>query len=242
MFRAKWGFVILQEVKNLNYKILYEGSFPIVDINLEKGETIKAESDAMLAMSPTIDLEGKMEGGLFGGLTRMLAGEKFFFQTLAARRGPGNAILAPSIPGGIIDVELDGSYGLNVQKDGFLAATSGIEVSTQMQNLAQGLLSGEGLFILKVHGKGTVFLNSYGAIHAINIPTGEEIVIDNGHLVAWADYMQYIIEKASSGWVSSFTSGEGLVCRFRGPGTVLIQTRNPKGFASWMEKLMPNKR
>lgn len=226
----------------MKYEILYEGSFPIVEVKLEKGELIKAESDAMLAMSPTVDLEGKLEGGLFGGLSRMLSGEKFFFQTLAARRGAGNVILAPSIPGGIIDVELDGSYGLNVQKDGFLAATSNVEVSTQMQNITQGLFSGEGLFILKVKGNGTVFLNSYGAIHAINIPQGEEMIVDNGHLVAWADYMNYNIEKASSGWVSSFTSGEGLVCRFRGPGTVLIQTRNPKGFASWMEKLLPNKK
>lgn len=226
----------------MNYKILYEGSFPIVDVNLERGESIKAESDAMLAMSPTIDLDGRLEGGILGGIGRMLSGEKFFFQTLVARRGPGNAILAPSIPGGIIDVELDGSYGLNVQKDGFLAATNGIEVSTQMQNLAQGLFSGEGFFILKMHGRGTVFLNSYGAIHAINIPAGEEMIVDNGHLVAWADYMHFNIEKASSGWISSFTSGEAMVCRFRGPGTVLIQTRNPKGFASWVGKLIPDRR
>lgn len=226
----------------MNYQILYEGSFPIVDIKLEKGEMVKAESDAMLAMSPTIDLEGKLEGGFLGGLGRMLSGEKFFFQTLAARRGNGNVILAPSIPGGIIDVELDGSYGLNVQKDGFLAATNNIEIASQMQNLTQGLLSGEGLFILKIKGSGTVFLNSYGAIHAINIPAGEDMIVDNGHLVAWADYMSYNIEKASNGWLSSFTSGEGLVCRFRGPGTVLIQTRNPKGFASWVDKLLPNKK
>lgn len=44
-------------------------------------------------------------------------------------------LIAPSIPGGIIDVELDGNYGLCVQKDGFLAATKGIEVSTQMKKL-----------------------------------------------------------------------------------------------------------
>lgn len=226
----------------MKYEILYEGAFPILNINLEGGENIKAESDAMVAMSPTIDLEGKLEGGLFGGLSRMLAGEKFFFQTLVAARGPGNALLAPSAPGGIIDVELDGSYGLCVQKDGFLAATSGIEVSTQMQNLIKGALSGEGFFILRIHGRGTVFVNSYGAIHAINIPQGEEMVIDNNHLVAWADYMQYNIEKASSGWISSFTSGEGFVCRFRGPGTVLIQTRNPKGFGSWLQQFIPTKK
>lgn len=226
----------------MKYEILYEGSFPVIEAELEKGESLKAESDAMLAMSPSIELEGKLEGGLLGGITRMLAGEKFFFQTLAAKRGPGKVILAPSMPGGIIDVELDGSYGLHVQKDGFLAATSSVEVSTQMQNLAQGFLSGEGFFVLKIKGRGTVFLNSYGAIHAINIPQGEEMIVDNGHLVAWADYMNYNIEKASNGWISSFTSGEGLVCRFRGPGTVLIQTRNPKGFATWVDKLLPNRK
>jgi len=103
----------------------------------------------------------------------------------------------------------------------------------------QGIFSGEGLFILKVSGRGTVFVNSYGAIHAINIPAGQDAIIDNNHLVAWPDYMQYQIEKASSGWISSFTSGEALVCRFRGPGTVLIQTRNPKGFGSWIQQFIP---
>ncbi len=224
----------------MDYKILYEGSYPIIQANLQRGESVKAESDAMVTMSSTIDVKGSMEGGVLRGLGRMLAGEKFFFQNLTASRGPGEVLLAPAIPGGVLDVELDGSYGLCVQKDGFLAGTQGIEVETQMQNLARGAFSGEGFFIVKIRGKGTVFVSSYGAIHAINIPEGEESIIDNGHLVAWPDYMQYTIEKASSsGWISSLTSGEGLVCRFRGPGTVLIQTRNPKAFGSWIQKLIP---
>lgn len=227
----------------MDYKILYENTFPIVQAVLQSGESIKAESDAMVTMSSTIDVEGSMEGGVFQGIGRMLSGEKFFFQTLTARRGKGEVLLAPSIPGGIQDVELDGSYGLCVQKDGFLAGTQGIVVSTQMQNLTRGLFSGEGFFVVKITGTGTVFVNSYGAIHAINIPENEEAIIDNGHLVAWPDYMQYTMEKASSrGWISSFTSGEGLVCRFRGPGTVLIQTRNPKAFGSWIQTLIPNQR
>lgn len=226
----------------MDYKILYESAFPIVQVNLGKGESIKAESDAMVTMSNTIGIEGSMEGGLLKGIGRMLAGEKFFFQILTAQSGSGEVLLAPSIPGGIVDVELDGSYDLNVQKDGFLAATQGITVNTQMQNLARGVFSGEGFFIVKISGKGTVFLNSYGAIHAINIPENEEVLIDNGHLVAWPAYMNYTIEKASSrGWISSFTSGEGLVCRFKGPGTVLIQTRNPKSFGEWIKKLVPQK-
>ena len=52
--------------------------------------------------------------------------------------------------------------------------------------------------------------------------------------------MDYEIEKASSGgFLSSLKSGEGLVCRFKGPGTVLIQTRNPEGFTGWIRSMMP---
>jgi len=223
----------------MDYEILYPGAFPLLKVTLSKGETLKAESDAMVSMDSTIDVEGKIEGGLLSGIGRMLAGEKFFFQTLTARRGPGEVLLAPAIPGDIVDVDLDGSYSLVVQKDGFLAGSTGIEVSSKMQNLMQGLFSGEGFFTLKVSGRGTVFLNSYGGIHAINLEAGEERIIDNSHLVAWPDYMDYKIEKATSGWISSFTSGEMLVCRFKGPGVVLIQTRNPQGFGEWIKGLLP---
>ncbi|MBR1729924.1 MAG: TIGR00266 family protein [Selenomonadaceae bacterium] len=228
----------------MKYQILYPEAFPIVECELNRGERIKAESDAMIAMDDTIDVEGKMQGegvgGILKGLARkFLAGESFFFQELIASRGAGKVLFAHSIPGGILDVELDGSYGLMVQKDGFLASTQDINVDTKMQNLSKGFLSGEGFFILHINGRGTVFLSSYGVIHPINIEAGREVVIDNGHLVAWPDYMEYNIEKASHGWISSFTSGEMLVCRFRGPGVVLIQTRNPGGFESWIKSFLP---
>lgn len=226
----------------MKYEILYPEAFPVIKYQLERGERLKAESDAMITMSATVDVEGKMEGSILSGLARkFLAGESFFFQELIASRGPGEVLLGHPLPGGILDVELDGSYGLIVQKDGYLASTQGIQVDTKMQNLSKGLFSGEGFFVLNVTGRGTVFVSSYGVIHPVNLADGEEVIIDNGHLVAWPDYMQYSIEKASSGWFSSVTSGECLVCRFRGPGVVLIQTRNPSGFEAWIRSMIPNK-
>ena len=47
---------------------------------------------------------------------------------------------------------------------------------------------------------------------------GEQHIVDNGHLVAWN--CNYAIEKAGGGGMSAMKSGEGLVCRFTGPGTV----------------------
>ncbi|MDR2442222.1 MAG: AIM24 family protein, partial [Deltaproteobacteria bacterium] len=112
-----------------------------------------------------------------------------------------------------------------------------VEVSTKVQSLFRGLFSREGFFILKVSGRGTVFLSSYGAIHPIELKDGEQFVVDNGHLVAWPDYMTYTVEKASNGWINSWMSGESLVCRFTGPGLVLIQTRNPDAFKVWLIKM-----
>ena len=198
----------------MRYDILYPEAFPMVECHLRKGEAVKAASDAMISMSTTIRLRGRVEGGFLSGLVRKyLTHESFFLQTLTAEHGDGD--------------------GLMVQKGGFLAASAGVRIRSRMQSVSRGLFSGEGFFLLHLTGKGVAFLGCYGQIHAIRLAQGEERIIDNGHLVAWPDSMRYSIEKAA-GIFSSYTSGEGLVCRFRGPGTVLIQTRNPASFRQFI--------
>ena len=51
---------------DMKSEILYPGAFPMVRIELAAGEHIKAESGAMVASSPTVDVESKMEGGFLG--------------------------------------------------------------------------------------------------------------------------------------------------------------------------------
>ena len=80
---------------------------------------------------------------------------------------------------------------------------------------------GEGFFILRMSGMGQLMLNSFGAIHKIELKPNEEYIVDNSHLVAWSSTTTYNIEKARSGWIASLTSGEGLVCRFRGPASYI---------------------
>jgi uncharacterized protein (TIGR00266 family) len=221
-------------------EILYPGAFPMVRIELAVGETVKAESGAMVASSPTIDVDSKMEGGFLGALSRkVLSGEKFFFQTLRAARGAGEVLLAPTVPGDILVFELDGLNEYMVQKDGFLAGADGIKIESKMQSVSRGLLGGEGFFILKISGSGPLVLNSFGAIHTIRLQPDQEYIVDNSHLVAWTATTSYNVERAAAGWLASFTSGEGFVCRFRGPGVVYIQSRNPRGFGSWLRQFLP---
>ncbi len=219
--------------------ILYPGAFPMVKVELAAGESIKAESGAMVSSSPTIDIESRLEGGLLKSISRkVLTGEKFFFQTITAVRGAGEVLLAPTVPGDIVVLELDGLTDYLVQKDGVLAGAESIQIESRMQGLAQGLFGGEGLFILQVSGVGPLILNSFGAIHRIELQADQEHIVDNSHLVAWSSTMTYTLEKASAGWISSFTSGEGFVLRFRGPGIVYLQSRNPGNFGSWMSQFL----
>jgi uncharacterized protein (TIGR00266 family) len=231
----------MKSAAGIDYEILHgESAFSMLRVQLKRGQSVKAQSGAMVAMDSTMDVEGKQEGGLLGGLGRLVSGENFFFQTLSAANGDGEGLLAPATPGAIADLEMDGTpYYL--QKGGFFAATEGVEIKTKMQNLTSGLFSGKGFFVLGVSGRGILFAESFGAIHAVDIPPGKDVIIDNQHLVAWPQNIRFNIEKAAKGWMSSMTSGEGLVCRFQGPGKVLIQTRNQTGFGQWVHSLLPGK-
>lgn len=218
----------------MRHEMLGGDTFPIMKCHLEKGEAIRAESGAMVSMSSNMTLTGKMDGGFGKALGRLFTGESFFLQSIEAQESPGWVMLATPAPGGIAPIELDGSREWIVQKGGFLAGTQDIQVSTKAQSLTKGLFSGEGFFVIKIGGAGTVFFSSYGSIIPLDVAEGETVRVDNGHLVAWHADMKYQLAKGGTSWVSSFTSGEGLACIFQGPGRVYIQTRNPRDLGFWI--------
>ncbi|MDF3025319.1 MAG: hypothetical protein K0R10_2680 [Alphaproteobacteria bacterium] len=222
-------------------EIMGDSAFPLLRVTFSEGEHIKAESGAMVAMSTNIKLTGKADGGIGKAIGRMFSGESFFMQQLESQGGAGWALLAASTPGEIATIDLRQGEQLSVQKGGYLAATNGIQVSTKMQGLFKGMLSGQGFFIVKIGGEGTVFLSTYGSIYPMVLGQGEVVHIDNGHLVAWDSHMPYEIVKGGSGWISSMTSGEGLGCRFQGPGRVWIQTRNPQQLVGWLYPMFPQR-
>lgn len=225
----------------VRFEIIQAGDAPVVKAILPGGSSLFADAGAMMAMTPNLTLESSMKGGLMGALSRkLLRGETFFYLTIKAQQGDGEAMLAPATVGGIEILPLTGTEYF-LQKGSFLAASDSVQIATKTQNLTQGLFSGEGFFITRVAGTGTLVLNTFGALMKFDLAPGQEYVVDNYHLVAWEATTSYSISKAASGWISSFTSGEGFVCRFKGPGTVYAQTRNPSAFAGWLSGYLPAK-
>jgi uncharacterized protein (TIGR00266 family) len=231
----------------MKYQILYQPSYSLAVVSLGQGEQIMAESGAMVSMSPTIKLEAKMSGGgVFGAIKSAVGGESLFRTTFTAERGPGEITLAPSSVGDVLGVELKGTKFF-VQPGSYLAGDAGFNIS--VQGSLRGMLSGEGLFLLTVEGTGTLLMSSFGAIHTKELGAGEEYLVDTGHIVAFEHTVSYGIEKAAGktqgvggflkGMVQSALSGEGFVCRYRGPGRIYLQTRQLGNFANQLIPFLP---
>ncbi len=97
---------------------------PFLHVSLRKGEKIYCESNAMVMMEATLDLQGRMTGGLGRALMRRLtSGESFFQQHIEAVRGDGDCLLSPMLPGAMQMLEVGPRrYTLN---DGAFVAGSG---------------------------------------------------------------------------------------------------------------------
>jgi uncharacterized protein (TIGR00266 family) len=180
-------------------------------------------------MSSSIDVRGCLQGGILASIFRTFLTNESFFTTKVENTSlgvTGDALLAPSEPGGIALHHLVGQ-SLFLTSGAYLAADEGVRVGSTVQTrLDRSLLSGTGFFLLHAQGTGTLAIAAYGSIHKYELRAGERRKVDNGHLVSWTGGMNYSIGLASrrAGIVGSVTSGEGLHVEFEGPGTIYLQS------------------
>jgi len=180
----------------------------------------------MIAMSPTMTLKGAVKFSM----KKMLVGGEMTHSTFT---GPGELLLAPNMLGDITNIRLTGDESWTVGRDAFMACTQGVVKDYKSQSFSKAMFSGEGFFVYKMSGVGICWIMSMGAIIRKDLRENEKYIIDNGHLVAWN--CKYVMERiASGGIISNMSAGEGLVCKFTGPGTVFMQTRNPAAVSAYM--------
>ena len=69
--------------------------------------------------------------------------------------------------------------------------------------------------------------NGHGGLHCCTLAEGGQLAGDNGHIVGWSPGVKMEVGLADGidgSIFSSLASGEGLVCRFEGPGEVWCST------------------
>ncbi|MEM4481577.1 MAG: TIGR00266 family protein [Desulfurococcaceae archaeon] len=222
----------------VQYRVDKGPAYSILKLQLSPGESVTIEPGSYMMHRGEVKINTSSLG-VKSGLARVLAGgESFFLNTFMAQ---SNAEIwaAPSIPGDIAAVELNKDEIL-IQDTSYLGHIGNITLTVGWRGL-KGLIAEGELIWLKAAGEGIVFLNSYGAIEEINIPSGEAFVIDNGHFVALEGRVSWSIKKLG-GLKTLFLGGEGLVVETKGPGRVWIQSRNLPMFAQILGKFIPSKK
>lgn len=217
-------------------QVLYGPAYATCVVTLRQGEQIRTDSGAMVAMDPSFEVATNATGGFMRSLSRsVLGGESFFQNTYLAQADASRLMLAPSLAGDIMVYPLDGE--MIVQSGSYLASEIAIAVDSTWGG-AKTFFGGEGLFMLRCAGQGTLILASYGAIHHFALAAGQRMTADTGHLVAFSASMTYQIRKFGN-WRSTLLGGEGLVMDVTGPGDLYIQTRSPQSFINWLSPRLP---
>lgn len=211
--------------------IQYRPANAAARVVLQPGETVTAEGGAMISMSPNVTIETttiqRGKGGLLAGIKRLVAGENFFLNHFTAQQQPGEIWLSSGLPGDMVVRDMDG-LALIIQSGSFVASEQSVSIDASFQGIGKALFSGESMFWLRATGTGKIVLNSFGAIYPIHVDG--EYIVDTGHIVAYDETLEFNIVKAGKSLIGSFLGGEGLVCKFRGTGTVWCQSHNDKGF------------
>ena len=219
----------------IDYKIIGE-DIQLVEVELDPNETVIAEAGAMVYMEDGINFEVKMGDGsspnqgfmgkLLSAGSRLITGESLFLTHFThTGYGKKHVSFSAPYPGTIIPVNLAqlGS-SLIVQKDGFLCAALGTNISMFLnRKIGSGLVGGEGFILQKLTGDGMAFIHAGGTVIAKTL-NNETLRVDTGCVVAFEESIDFSIE--SSGSLKSMVfGGEGMfLATLSGTGKVWLQS------------------
>ena len=206
-------------------------AFAYINVDLEPGETVIAESNAMSSMAADLDMVAKFNGGFFGGLAKaFLGGESLFVNHFTNNTtGTRRVSLVQGTPGNTRQIDLNGNM-FCLQPGAYIASTPDVKLGVKWAGF-KSWFAKEGLFKLTVGGQGSVWYGAYGGL--LEKEVDGEYIVDTSHLVGYEPQMQLKIQLAG-GLFSSLAGGEGFVTRIEGKGKIIIQTRSLSGLADWV--------
>src|SRR5690554_5617091 len=120
------------------------GRDPILQVDLQPGETIVAESNSMVLCDSGASVEGKLQGGLVSSFARKLFSEESLFQQqITADKGrPGQVFLAPVLPGDLEIIEVgDRQFFLN--SGCFVASDAAVGTTQRLNSSLLGSFFGD---------------------------------------------------------------------------------------------------
>jgi uncharacterized protein (TIGR00266 family) len=243
----------------MRHLVKHEPRSSVLEVVLDPGEAITAETHAMIARSPTVRLDvqpggatGARDGshragerrsvGLLSWLTaivlavirRLTGGATFLTSRVSAPHG-GWVWLAPPRNGGIRHVVFR-DEAMVLSAGAFVASAGEITLAVRGGGLGAALAR-RGPLLIEASGRGDLWVAGYGAIEEISCDGS--LLVDSEHLVGFDASLEMKIRGESARHLGRAGPGEGAACELSGRGRILLQTRATGALVDWLAPLLP---
>jgi uncharacterized protein (AIM24 family) len=182
---------------------------PVLSISLEPGESIVAETGEFAWMTDSIQLTTRPAG----------------LSDYTAKDQAGTIAFASRLPGSILHIEVAPGREYLVHRNGFLAGTPGIEVTTGFQQPLEAARTAADTFILRrIGGRGRAWVELSGDVIERDLAAGTSLRTHPWHIgMSDASVAVQVAELVRPGPGYQDTVGQGLAV-LSGPGTVWLQS------------------
>jgi uncharacterized protein (TIGR00266 family) len=203
-------------------------TLPVLEINLENGESIVAVSGELSWMTQSIQLEttAGLGGGGLGGLFKRVAGGGSLFMTRYTAQGaPGMVAFATKMPGQILPVGIAPGSDYFIHRHGFVCGTEGVNVGVGFQqSLGAGIFGGNGFLLQRLSGAGQAWIELDGEVIPYTLQAGETLRVHPGHVGMFDATVNFEITRIR-GIKNMLFGGDGIfLAALTGPGRVWLQS------------------
>jgi uncharacterized protein (TIGR00266 family) len=214
-------------------------------IKLRPGETLRAESGAMLFMTQNVQMNTDLQGAS-AAMSRMMTGQNVFMTdfTYNSTSGEGLVGLGTDFPSKIVRLSLEDyeNSTLICQRGAYLASNPSVNIDMEFtKSLSAGFFGGQGFILQRLSGQGDILVKAGGTLVEKDLTEGETLRVSSGSIVAFTSTVQYDIQMMP-GIKNAMFGGEGLfVTTLKGPGKIWLQGMPPDRMISEIVRRIPSR-
>lgn len=204
-------------------------TMPVLEIDLQQGESIISEAGELSWMNSSIELNTHTQmaggGGMFGALKRATGGGTLFMTEYTAANGQGLLAFATKVPGHILQIDVEPGREYMIHRHGFLCATPGVQLGIGFQqSLGAGVFGGEGFRLQKLTGSCTAWIELSGEVITYDLKPGETLRVHPGHVGMFEGSVNFEITRIK-GVKNMIFGGDGIfLAALTGPGRIWLQS------------------
>lgn len=212
-------------------------------VTLRPGETLRAESGAMLFMTHGVEMNTDLQGAS-AAFSRFMTGQNVFLTDFTYNGDKQGMVgLGTDFPSKIVRLSLEDydNSTLICQRGAYLASNPSVNIEMEFtKKLGTGFFGGQGFILQRLSGQGDVLVKAGGTLVEKDLEEGEVLRVTSGSIVAFTSTVEYDIQMMP-GIKNVMFGGEGLfVTTLQGPGKVWLQGMPPDRMIAEIARRVPS--